>query len=284
MTVFNRQKYVSSAIQSVLNSSFSDFEFIIVDDCSTDASPHIVSELANRDNRIHYHENTKNLGDYGNRAKAASLAKGKFLKYVDSDDLIYPHTLQIMVDAMNSCPEAGLALSHSLSEAEQPYPWVLSSEDAWREQFLSRGCLACGPTGAIIRRDVFEMVGGFRKEWGILADIELWLRLSALRPIVLIPPGLVWWRRHDGQEYSSSDAGFNYLVKGHQLTLESIQSDYCPLAAKERRIAIQRATQHHARKLLSLLIRERKVLPFWKAFKSSRLSWLNLLSGLKSYT
>ncbi len=284
MTVYNREKYVSAAIKSVLSSTFSDFEFIIVDDCSTDSSSKIAREIAKTDRRIRFTQNTTNLGDYGNRSFAASLATGNFLKYVDSDDLIYPHTLQVMADSILSCPDAGLALSHSLSEAEQPYPWAISSENAWREQFLRRGCLACGPTGAIIKRDVFEKSGGFRKEWGVLSDIDLWLRLSARCPIVLMPPGLVWWRRHHEQEFSSSTAGFNYLVKGYQLTLESLQREDCPLPVDERKIASQRATQHHARKLLSLLIKGGQFKTFWKAFRTSGISWLQLCSGLKPYS
>ncbi len=283
MTVYNRQNFLAHAIQSVLGSSFTDFELIIVDDCSTDNSRDIAMGFTIKDSRVRLYNNDYNLGDYGNRRRAASLASGQFLKYVDSDDLIYPYSLQIMVDAISSCSEAGLALCHSLGELEKPYPFPLDSRETWRIQFLGRGCLSCGPTGAIINRNAFEEIGGFRKEWGVLSDIDLWLRLSARRPIVLMPPGLVWWRRHEGQEYSTKNAEFNYLVKGYQLTIESLNREDCPLISDERRKALQRATQHHSRKLLSLLLRSQKPTLFWNALKASKISLWQLLGGFRKY-
>lgn len=284
MTVYNRERFLRDAVISVLQSGFTDFELIIVDDCSSDASALLAAELAGIDSRIRFVQNEKNLGDYGNRAKAASLARGRYLKYVDSDDMIYPHTLDVMYRSVSSFTNTGLALSHSQSEAERPYPWCLSSEEAWHRHFLGRGCLACGPTGAIICRQAFENVGGFRAGWGVLSDIDLWLRLAAIRPVVLMPPGLVWWRRHAGQEYSSGGAEFIYLTKGMALTRDSLGSSDNPLHPADTRFALRRAEQHHARRLLSLLLRAGRPRLFWQAFRQSGLSWRTLLEGLKPYS
>jgi glycosyltransferase involved in cell wall biosynthesis len=283
MTVFNRQSYLQPAAESVLRSTFTDFELIIVDDCSSDASPTIAAALASSDSRIRFFQNEKNLGDYGNRARAASLARGRFLKYVDSDDLIYPHTLDVMYTGISSFPGAALALSHSASEDEQPYPWCLTGLDAYRKHFLGRGCLACGPTGAIIARHAFENIGGFRKEWGVLSDIDLWLRLAAHGSVVLLPPGLVWWRKHEGQEFRSGTAEWSYLTNGIRLTCETLQAASCPLPETEQRSALSRAKQHHARRLLSLAVRNRCPARAWAAYQQSQLTLLQLLKGLLPY-
>jgi glycosyltransferase involved in cell wall biosynthesis len=283
MTVYNREQFLRDAVSSVLGSGFTDFELIIVDDCSKDASAKLAAELAATDSRIRFVQNEKNLGDYGNRAKAAALARGRFLKYVDSDDMIYPHTLEVMYRSVTGCSNVGLALSHSQSEAERPYPLCLSSEAAWRRQFLGRGCLACGPTGAIICRSAFESVGGFRAEWGVLSDIDLWLRLAAIRPVVLMPPGLVWWRRHEGQEYSSDGAEFVYLTRGMALTRAALRGSDNPLSPADTREALGRAEQHHARRLLALLFRKQRPRLFWQAFRQSGLNLGTLLQGLKPY-
>src|SRR5437764_11938447 len=71
MTAYNREKYISQAIESVLRSSFADFELIIVDDVSKDNTVGIARNYAHQDKRISVVVNEKNLGDYGNRNKAA---------------------------------------------------------------------------------------------------------------------------------------------------------------------------------------------------------------------
>ena len=76
VTVYNREAYLAETLRSILNSTFQDFEIVVVDDCSSDRSVDIARQFASKDNRIVVHVNKKNLGDYHNRNKAASLAKG----------------------------------------------------------------------------------------------------------------------------------------------------------------------------------------------------------------
>ena len=110
-TCYNREPFIGEAIESVLSSSFSDFEYIIVDDHSSDRSAEIARKYGKIDPRVKIYVNERNLGDYPNRSRAASLARGAYLKYVDSDDIIYPHGLQVMMECMRRFPAAGLGLS-----------------------------------------------------------------------------------------------------------------------------------------------------------------------------
>src|SRR5205814_9393285 len=89
-TAYNREKYIAEAIESVLASTFKDFEMIIVDDCSKDHTVEIARRYSS-DPRVQVHVNEKNLGDYPNRNCASSFACGIYLKYLDSDDVIYSH-------------------------------------------------------------------------------------------------------------------------------------------------------------------------------------------------
>lgn len=283
VTVFNREAWVAQTLRSVLASSFSDFELIVVDDCSSDKSAVIAESIASQDCRVRVVRNEVNLGDYGNRMKAASLACGTYLKYVDSDDLIYTHTLDVMVHAMEQDSAVALALSHSLPEDEQPYPWILTPAESWRKHFLGRGCFSCGPTGAIIRRSAFEEIGGFRREWRVLSDIDLWLRLSARWPVALLQPGLVWWRRHEGQEFSTNDASLTYLERGYELTTAALQDSKCPLPVDESQSAIARVRQNHARRLIALATKARRPVKAWQLFRTAGLSLRELMYGLRSY-
>ena len=283
VTVYNREVFLEKTLRSVLRSSMCSFEVIVVDDCSQDKSAEVAENIGRGDERVRVFRNEVNLGDYGNRMKAASLARGKYLKYVDSDDLVYPHTLQVMVDAMEENTSVAVALSHSLAQDEQAYPWVLSPEQAFQKHFLGRGCFSCGPTGAIIRRSAFEAVDGFRKEWGVLADIDLWMRLGAQWPVILLPPGLVWWRRHEGQEFTSRGADLVYLERGYELGKQSLLAAECPLSENERKIAYRRLRQHYARRLMALAFRQRQIRLAAGLIKRSDLSLLELMRGFMRY-
>jgi glycosyltransferase involved in cell wall biosynthesis len=282
ITVFNRERYLAEAVESVMAQTMQDFEIIIVDDVSTDASVEIARNYTARDSRIRFFRNERNLGDYSNRNQAASFAAGKYLKYVDSDDILYPNSLTIMVEAMQAHPDAALALSHSRPEDEQPYPWKLAPAEAYRKQFLGRGCMSAGPSAAIFLREAFKASNGFGN-WGVLNDIDLSYRMAARWPVVLLQPALVWWRRHGQQEFTTNNAADVYLEKGFALTIERLSSPECPLPEPERQAALKRARQHHARRLLSLALRQGRPADAWRLYRASNLSPGELLSGLHAY-
>jgi hypothetical protein len=201
---------------------------------------------------------------------------------VDSDDLIYPHGLAVMVDGMEANPNAALGLSHSVPEDEKPYPWLLRPEEAWKKEFLGDGCMGSGPTGALIRRDRFFEAGGF-SSWGVLSDTELWYRMSQRWPIVLLPPGLVWWRRHEDQEFTRGDAATVYLDDGFRLAMRALTSPECPLDESDRKRAIERARHRYARRLLSLAIKTRKGKGTISLLRNSGLSARELLGAFRPY-
>ena len=281
ITVYSREEYLSAAIENVLAQTFWDFELIVMDDCSKDDSVEIARRYEN-DPRVRVQVNEQNLGDYPHRMRADNLARGRYLKYVDSDDLIYRHSLAIMVEAMEAHQDAALGLSHSAPEAEAPYPWRLMPHQAWSKQFLGRGCLSCGPSGAIVRRGPFLEIGGFR-DWGVLSDVDLWYRMAARWPVVLLPPGLVWWRRHEQQEFTKSNAAMTYLERGFALTVDTLSSTDCPLPESERQKAIYRAKQHYARRLLSLGFRGRQPFRAWRLFRESGIGLVSLVRGIRQY-
>ena len=85
-TDYNSEKHLAAAIESVLAQTMEDFELIVVDDCSTDRSVEI-ARLYENDPRVRIFINEENLGDYPNRKRAAFYASGKYIKYVDADDI-----------------------------------------------------------------------------------------------------------------------------------------------------------------------------------------------------
>lgn len=98
MPVFNTEKYVGKAIQSVLNQTFQDFEFVIIDNGSTDGSGDIIQNYASRDNRIRVIKNEENVFISDARNEAIEDLKGEYLYLIDSDDWILPDMLQTMYE------------------------------------------------------------------------------------------------------------------------------------------------------------------------------------------
>lgn len=133
-TTYNRQDFVAEAVGSVLASSFGDFQYIVEDDCSKDNAVEILKGYEKIDSRIRVYQNEKKLGDYNNRNKAASYTTCKHTKYSDSDDLLHPHCLQVMVDSMERFPEAGFGLSARRAD-HMPDPVSIESWKSYLEHF-----------------------------------------------------------------------------------------------------------------------------------------------------
>jgi hypothetical protein len=94
---------------------------------------------------------------------------------------------------------------------------------------------------------------------------------------------LVWWRRHEQQEFTKDDAVSVYLERGFKLCMETLSAADCPLSATEKLKAIKRARQHHARRLWSLAIRQRSLPVAWRLFRASGLGLSECLGGLGKY-
>ena len=116
MTAYNREKYIAEAIESVLASTYTHFELIIVDDRSADQTVSIAKEYETRDQRIKVYVNEENLGQFPNRNKAATYARGKYIKYLDSDDRLYDFSLDYCVNMMEKNPELFKTIAGEIQE------------------------------------------------------------------------------------------------------------------------------------------------------------------------
>lgn len=246
-TAFNRQDYIAECIESVLASSFTDFEYIIVDDNSTDDTLQIAKAYEAQDTRVRVYSNKPNLGDYPNRNRAASFARGTYLKYLDSDDIIYPHGLAVMVEMIQRFPEAGLGLCDH-ADKHRPHPLNLTPPEAYRRHYFDTGLLGRAPGSAIIRRSAFESVGGFSGSKQI-GDHECWLKIAAKFAVVTMPPALAWDRIHGEQEQSYDDA--NTKAKLHyEVMLAALRADTCPLPMTERLQALSAIRTRHIKQAI----------------------------------
>jgi glycosyltransferase involved in cell wall biosynthesis len=238
MTVYNREKYLAQAIQSVLDSSYTHFELIITDDCSSDGSLEIARQYAAGDQRIKVYRNETNYGDYPNRNKAASYATGKYIKYVDADDTMYYHGLEVMVKFTEQFPEAGFGLG-AFPDADRPCPFLMQPHDIYIDSFYKTNHFERAPGSGLIKTEAFRSIGGFSGK-RMIGDYEFWFKLSRYYSMVRLPAALHWNRLHDGQESQSKYARENYPKLIKEVLEENLNHPDCPLTADE----IRQVRQH----------------------------------------
>jgi glycosyltransferase involved in cell wall biosynthesis len=114
LPVFNGEKYLTQAIQSILDQTFTDFELIISDNASTDATAQICQEAAARDPRVRYFRQERNLGAAPNHQFTFEEASGEYFKWSAHDDILEPALLERCVEALETRPEVQLAFPLSL--------------------------------------------------------------------------------------------------------------------------------------------------------------------------
>jgi glycosyltransferase involved in cell wall biosynthesis len=244
MTAYNREGYIRPAVESVLQSTFEDLELIIVDDNSQDNTAAIAREYEAADERVRVYCNETNLGDYPNRNRAAGYARAPLLKYVDSDDIIYPHGLDVMCRCVEAFPDAGMAVSAPL-DRDAPYPTYLTPREAYLEHFFVGGTLGRAPGSTIIRRRAFEAVGGFSGGRQV-GDHELWLAIARSFGVVKMPADLIWSRQHAEQE-KNYDSEIEKTVMHEEVLTSALLAADCPLSEDERDAALGRMRRNRAR-------------------------------------
>lgn len=231
MTAYNREKYIADAIQSVLASTYSNIELIVVDDVSSDNTVEIARSFALKDRRVKVYRNEKNLGDYPNRNKAASYAQGKYLKYLDADDMMYDYGLDVMVRYTEQFPEAGFGLA-SYPDDNRPFPYLLTPHEIYFESFTKTNHFDRAPGSGLIKRDAFNAIGGFSGK-RMVGDYEFWFKIARHYSMVKLPLDLYWNRIHPEQESQSEFARKNYVSLRNEVLKSALAHPECPLTAED---------------------------------------------------
>jgi glycosyltransferase involved in cell wall biosynthesis len=256
ITAFNREEFIGEAIESVLESSYANFEIIIVDDCSNDRTLEVANHYAQQDFRIKVYRNEKNLTQFVNRNKAASLATGKYIKYVDSDDIIYPYTLEVMVDGMERFPTAGLGFCLIHGTIRNPFPYIIDQKDAYEQHFFKGGLLFVGPSGIIIKREAFEAVKGF-EEFGMPSDSHFSLKIAGKYPVVAMAKDLFWWRQHDEQVFHQNKKNDYNILNNYHYTKDIILK-HSPLTEEVNRKILFNLKKNFLRHIFRLVFKKGK--------------------------
>jgi len=191
---FNMEQHIGETLDSALAQTFTSFEVIVVDDCSTDSTPAIVSDYIARDSRVRYvrlNENSNRPAVPRNRGIIE--ASGQYIAFLDHDDTWEEYKLERQVRVLDSRPNIALVHSHLLVvEGSKRSRGFLYLPNPFRlrasyEVLRRRNLVQC--SAAIGRTEVFRELGGFdeRPELRAVEDYHLWLRLSKEHGIAYIP-------------------------------------------------------------------------------------------------
>jgi glycosyltransferase involved in cell wall biosynthesis len=275
MTAYNRELYIAEAIESVLASTYNNFELIIVDDASKDKTAAIARSYAAKDPRVKVYVNERNLGDYPNRNKAASYASGKYLKYLDSDDKIFDFGLAYCVEQMERSPECGIGMIvyYDMGPGDS-ICW--NSEKIVRQHFFNRQYLQIGPSGTIIRRDRFEQIGGFDTRFGVASDMYFNISMASSSAVLLLQKRFFYYREHEGQE-ANNVAG--YLKFGYLYFKELIEEGKLPLSKSEIHFLCRKMKKRHSVNLTRFVLKSKDWGSLRQLMKETHFGFSDLLAG-----
>lgn len=274
MTAYNREKYIAEAIESVLNSTYDNFELIIVDDGSIDQTLKIAEEYVKKDQRIRLYKNEKNLGDYGNRNRAASYSEGKYIKYLDSDDRIYDWGLEYCVELMEKHADAGMGIFQAQNIVHEEY---LSSEEAVNKHFFNNSFLNIGPSGTILKRELFQNSGFFEADYGAASDMYFNIKMASLFPVVMLKKEFFFYRQHEGQEIKNR---FSYLLYNYPYMRDILKLPELPVEENKKTDLLLKAKRSFLKECLRSIKDTGKIKPAYRALKQSEMNFMDVLSGI----
>lgn len=195
MPVYNASRYLSDAIKSILNQNFKDFEFIIIDDDSSDNSAEIVNRY--QDNRIILVRNSRNLGVARTLNKGIELAKGKYIVRMDADDISAPRRLERQVRFMDTNPHIGISggwvrlfgngcsvIARVPQDSQEIAAYMVFENPLWHMT-------------VIMRKDLIEKYNlRYDPSFTRSEDYDLWTKAAQYFSIANIPKVIVKVREH----------------------------------------------------------------------------------------
>lgn len=206
MSVYNGSRYLREAVNSILNQTFTDFEFIIIDDCSTDPKVwEILSQYEQQDQRIKLLQNETNLGLTKSLNKGLSEAQGEYIARMDADDISLETRLEKQVKVLNEKAEIVLVSCNleyinsngeKVGECKRDAPPDLV---AWNLLFYNH---IGGHSQVMFRREPVMNLGGYSEVIPYTQDYELWLRLSNIGDFFILPENLLQYRQGDANKIS----------------------------------------------------------------------------------
>lgn len=210
---YNAERTILQTIASVQEQTFGDFEVIVINDGSTDRTLELLGNIQNERLKVYSYSNG-GLSVVHNRGLAH--ATGEFIAFLDADDLWTPDKLELQLSALQQNPEAGVAYSWTCNMSEKGdsfYPGhSVNFEGDVYPKLLMCGNFIGTNSNCLIRRQAIESVGGFDSTIKFCEDWDLFLRLAARWPFVVVPKAQILYRQSSGTMSSKIDVMEKYAL------------------------------------------------------------------------
>jgi glycosyltransferase involved in cell wall biosynthesis len=238
LPTYNYANYIAEAIESVLAQNFSDFEFLIIDDCSKDQTAHVVESYAKKDSRIRFIINEVNLGMVENWNSCLAQAKGEYLKFVFGDDLLAsPDALGRMVSLLDNDKTISLACSarnlidesSRITEIESHFnTGIMTGTNVINHCLANQANLIGEPSVVMFRK--CHSKRGFNSIYNQIVDLEMWFHLLEQGSFAYINEPLCSFRIHGQQQTEKNKENHAHLKDFINLFDDYLFKDYIRLS------------------------------------------------------
>ncbi len=198
IAVFNAEKYLDEAIDSILTQTFTDFDVVIIDDGSTDRSPQILQQYAQKDPRIQL-VLREHRGIARTRNDLTELARGEFIAVMDGDDIALPDRFQRQVDFLRQHPDVVcVGSTHDFIDEVGRFLFRYEPplDNSQIQEFALKGNTPINHPSAMIRRSALIQVGGYVETMNTAGILDLWLRLGEVGALANLKEPLLQYRQH----------------------------------------------------------------------------------------
>ncbi|MBL4658797.1 MAG: glycosyltransferase [Alcanivoracaceae bacterium] len=199
MPIYNAERFLKTALESILSQSFSDFEIIAINDGSTDASGKILASYG--DKRLRVINNDGNKGLIYTLNKGIEKANGKYIARMDADDIALPNRLAMQVEFLEAHPSIVLLGGHAEMIDEHGVPFMPMTPPLSHQAIINRifiGSCFIHPS-VMFRTDVVRELGGYRHDALHAEDYDLWLRIIQNHQVANLSAILIQYRIHPDQ-------------------------------------------------------------------------------------
>lgn len=272
--VYNTGRYLAECIESVLAQSYGNWEYLIVNNCSTDDSLEIARRYAKKDSRIRVHDNTEFLGMEANLNAALRRisARSSYTKFVLADDWIFPRCVEDMVAVAETHPSIGLVGCYGLDGSHVvwdglPYPGTfMPGRNICRLFFLEKIYVLGTPTSLLYRSDLVRTHDPFYNELNTHSDTETCIRLLCEHDFGFVHQVLAFSRQQAGSQREVAKRT-NTLLAARLFELSRYGADF--LSAEELRFCQNRNLTEYYNFLAVSVIRGNFDRDFWTLHRST---------------
>lgn len=277
---YNSGKWLQQTLDSILSSTYQDFELIVSDDCSSDDSWELIQQY--KDPRIIPTRNPTNIGEYPNRNKVLKQASGRYILFIDGDDILYRDTLQDYSKLIVAFPNTPAIWGvESLKYDFVVFPYLFSPYQLCALNFLSNYPITgVGFADSLFGVNELKEIGGFSEKFAY-GDLYAKRRFCCFYNVLLIPLGKAFWRDHPGQASDRVRMFYRNLIEVFQIDKEVLNSNYISLSIEEIAIAKQNLRNRTIKLIVKNTIQTGKFNDFFKLMNKLSIPYKDVLLLVK---